>query len=482
MKLKWIYFLIGLSIVSCDNSNNTENTLVSENNIEEVGLHIDSILKRGKLIAIINNDPTSYFIYKGRPMGYQYELLSRFCKELGVKLEVIKVASIPDAFDSLKQHKADIIASGITVLGDRKKNFDFSYPITQTRQVLIQKKPEGYKKWSKSKLEKHLLRDLTKLANQTVFVELGSSYYERIISLQNEIGDSIHIITYDGEIDVDSMMTLISQNQFKYAVSDEYTAKFFVRYFPNVDMKTPVSFNQNIAWALPKNSNTLTDTLNHWIQKNKNSTFWNMTYNKYFKNTESMNTRIQSNYNLKNGKISPYDVIIKNESEKIGWDWKLVAAQIRVESGFQPNKTSWAGAQGLMQIMPLTANSLNPNHTDIFNPKENIKMGVKLNGILFHYWTSVIPDSSQAIKFSLASYNVGKGHVFDAQRLAKKYGKDPTIWDQNVEDMIVKLSKSKYYKDPEVYYGYCRGLEAYNYVSRITALYGNYNNFETIIK
>jgi membrane-bound lytic murein transglycosylase F len=207
-----------------------------------------------------------------------------------------------------------------------------------------------------------------------------------------------------------------------------------------------------------------------------------MTYNKYFKNTESMNTRIQSNYNLKNGKISPYDVIIKNESEKIGWDWKLVAAQIRVESGFQPNKTSWAGAQGLMQIMPLTANSLNPNHTDIFNPKENIKMGVKLNGILFHYWTSVIPDSSQAIKFSLASYNVGKGHVFDAQRLAKKYGKDPTIWDQNVEDMIVKLSKSKYYKDPEVYYGYCRGLEAYNYVSRITALYGNYNNFETIIK
>lgn len=438
---------------------------------------IDTILKRGKLIAIVNNTPTSYFIYKGRPMGFQYDLLNRFCKDLGVELEIIKVASIPDAVDSIKHNKADILASGLTVIGDRKKEINFSTPITQTHQILIQRKPEGHQKMSKSKLENHLLRDVTKLGGKEVFVEEGSSYYDRILNLQNEIGDSIIVKAYDGEIDIDSIMQMVSSGQIDYAVTDQYTAKFFVRYYSNIDIQTPVSFKQNIAWAFSKNAVGLQDTVNTWIENNKNSLVWAVVYNKYFKYNKNMNKRAQSSYNIENGKISPYDEIIKQEAQKINWDWKLIAAQISVESGFDPKKTSWAGAQGLMQIMPATAAGLNPNAKNAYNPNTNISMGVKFNGMLYDYWIEQIPDSTQAIKFSLASYNIGKGHVFDAQRLAKKYGLDPNIWDGNVAEMIVKLSKSRYYKDSEVRHGYCRGIEAYNYVSRINSLYLNYRNF-----
>ncbi len=473
---RYIIFFIASLLISCNPE--TETVADIENNIEVIeGISLDSILRKGKLRVIVNNTPTSYFIYRGTPMGYQYDLMKRFCRDMNLELEIKVVASIPDAIDSLMAKKADVLAAGLTVLGNRKKSIDFSLPLIQTRQVLIQRKPPGYEKQSRSKVEKQLLRDVTQLAHQTVYVEKGSAYVKRLISLQDEIGDSIHVVTYSGKIDMDSIMTLIDMGEIQYAITDEYTAKFFLRYFPNLDIGTPISFNQNIALAVPQNSKHLQDTLNHWIQKNVHGLFGAVIYNRYFKYNKDVVSKVKSSYNIENGKISPYDEIIKKEAKKIDWNWKLIAAQIAVESGFKPQKTSWAGAEGLMQIMPATANSLSNHTQNMYDPHLNIQMGVKLDGILFKYWKTEIPDSLEAIRFSLASYNIGRGHVYDAQRLAVKFGLDPYKWDGNVANMIVKLSKSSYYNDKVVRHGYCRGIEAKNYVSRITSLYANYTNF-----
>jgi len=480
-KLRFFSVIIfTLSLFACDFGNakkdsEKESEIVKE---EVIGINVDDIIKRGKLVAITNNTPTSYFIYKGRPMGYQYDLLKDFAKSLGVELEIKIVASIPDAIDSLRMHKADIVASGLTILGDRKTEIDFTLPIIKTHQILIQRKPEDHLSLSPSLLEKRLLRDVTELAGKDVYVEEGSSYYERIISLQNEIGDSINIHTYSGDIDMDSVMNLVSSGQIDYVISEKYTTGFFLRYYPNLDIETPVSFNQNIAWATPKNSPTLIDTINNWIEKNKNTTKWAYVYNMYFKHNRNMNKRVNSEFTMENGVISKYDKLIKVNADKIEWDWLLVAAQISVESGFNPQNQSWAGAKGLMQIMPATAGSLRGDSSNLQNPAHNIALGVKYDGILHKYWMETIPDSIQAIKFSLASYNIGKGHIYDAQRLAEKYDYDPKIWDGNVEIMIKKLSKSTYYRDSVVRHGYCRGIEAYNYVNRIFTLYQNYQNFE----
>ena len=128
--------------------------------------------------------------------------------------------------------------------------------------------------------------------------------------------------------------------------------------------------------------------------------------------------------------------------------------------------------------MPATAAYLNSNDSDMVNPNKNIELGVKLNGRLYKYWKEIIPDSIQAIKFTLASYNIGKGHVLDAQRLAKEHDLNAFIWDQNVAQMITKLSQKNYYRNPVVRHGYCRGYEAFNYVNKIFSLYQNYLNFD----
>ncbi|MCB0280632.1 MAG: lytic transglycosylase F, partial [Calditrichaeota bacterium] len=95
---------------------------------------------------------------------------------------------------------------------------------------------------------------------------------------------------------------------------------------------------------------------------------------------------------------------------------------------------------------------------------------------LFDYW-SVIPDPLERVKFVLASYNSGIGHIDDARSLAEKYYADKNRWEDNVALFILRKSQRKYYEDPVVKFGYCRGDEVYNYVREILQRYENYKQF-----
>ena len=179
-------------------------------------------------------------------------------------------------------------------------------------------------------------------------------------------------------------------------------------------------------------------------------------------------------HSISGGKISGYDDIIKQEADKYNWDWRLISAIIYQESRFNPEADSWAGAYGLMQLMPSTARSLGVE--DYKNPKQNIKGGILLLNWLNEQYIESIPDSTERIKFVLASYNIGLGHVKDAQRLAKKYGKNNHVWENNVDFFLRNKSAEKYYKDPVVRWGYCRGKEAFEYVNKVLTNYHHYLN------
>jgi membrane-bound lytic murein transglycosylase F len=146
------------------------------------------------------------------------------------------------------------------------------------------------------------------------------------------------------------------------------------------------------------------------------------------------------------------------------------------ESRFDPAVESWAGAFGLMQLMPTTAHRYGVDQKSA--PNENIREGVRfIKWLDQRFEKNGIKPEEERIKFVLASYNVGLGHVLDAQRLAEKNGKDPKKWDRNVDEFILKKSNPKYFLDPVVEYGYCRGEETYNYVFQIIDRYEHYKNF-----
>ncbi len=169
-------------------------------------------------------------------------------------------------------------------------------------------------------------------------------------------------------------------------------------------------------------------------------------------------------------KSSTYNHLFQRYAGAAGLDWRLLAAQCYQESGYDAGAHSWAGASGLMQIMPSTADRLGLARADIFNPEKNVAAGAKLMGMLMREFAD-IPNRSERLNFALASYNGGSGHVRDAMALARKYGGNPHSW-ASVGQYILKLQQPEYYQDPVVRHGFLRGTETYNYVRSIRQRYG----------
>ena len=173
-----------------------------------------------------------------------------------------------------------------------------------------------------------------------------------------------------------------------------------------------------------KNSPDLLATLNTWIEDKKLTPLFDGLYQKYFIDRRRYLERVTSEYlTSTTGKLSEYDPLIKQYAAELNWDWRLLASQAFQESRFKPEARSWAGATGLLQLMPATARQFGVH--DVIDPADNVQGAVKFLKWLQQFWARRVPDEHERLKFILASYNAGAGHVEDAQRLTEKYGGQP---------------------------------------------------------
>jgi membrane-bound lytic murein transglycosylase F len=246
-------------------------------------------------------------------------------------------------------------------------------------------------------------------------------------------------------------------------------------YYPDIDISTPVSFMQNIAWGLRKNnSGKLLTELNQWIDTYRKTGSYALLYAKYFRNSQSETIVKSDYYYINTGRISQWDDMIKSASARINWDWRLLASLICQESRFDPDVESRVGAYGLMQVMPDTGGNFDIDVTA--SPLNNIKAGTMYINRLQSIFEPKITDPEERIKFILASYNAGPGHVLDAMKLAGKNGMNPEKWNGNVAVWLLKKSDPKYYNDSVVKNGYFRGTESVNFVTEVLERYDHYRN------
>lgn len=439
-----------------------------------VDIDLKDIRERDTLRAIMIYSSTSYFLYRGQAMGYEYELLERLAEHLGLNLKIIVARDMDKMFEMLQNGEGDLIAHGMTITRDRKEAFRFTENHTTTHQVLVQRKPENWRQMKLHNISKQLIRDPLDLIGKTVHVRENSSYYERMQNLMDEIGGEINIETVPGEYSTEDLVNQVARGEIKYTVADENIASINKTYNPILDIEVAVSFSQRIAWMLRRNSPDLLEAINSWIVSMRKQTDYYVIYNKYFKNKKAYQRRIRSEfYALNKGKISKYDDVVKEYADTINWDWRLLSSLIYQESKFNPQARSWVGAKGLMQMMPATAKEL--GYSNLSRPATSIEAGAKYLKKLEQSWQE-IPEEER-MKFVMASYNAGPAHVADARRLAEKYGGDPDIWHGEVDEYLLKLSRKKFYNDEVVKYGYCRGSEPYKYVKEIYERYDHYKKF-----
>ena len=226
-----------------------------------------------------------------------------------------------------------------------------------------------------------------------------------------------------------------------------------------------------LSWAVREGNTELADSIKNWykpeiaanVKREERELF----------STQSIHRHVYAPMlNTQAGIISNYDHLFKRYAPIARWDWRLLAAQCYQESCFDPKAYSWAGAKGLMQIMPETARHLGLAESEVYEPEQNIYASVRYINELNSHFTDIRNPEERKF-FILASYNGGFFHIRDAMALAKKNGKNPQKWI-HVAEYVLKLSTPEYYNDPVVKYGYMRGSETANYVSAIYSRWQKY--------
>jgi membrane-bound lytic murein transglycosylase F len=430
------------------------NNWFSKSAEQEFILDKEGIQARGTLRVAVDNNSSSYYIYRGRRMGYEYELLLDLGKRIGVQVEFIVAADIDEAFSQLADGRVDLIAMNLQQNTDAKRVVSFTEPIGSMSTVLVGR-------------EKLLSWD--SLGKDTVVVRKGAVYTKQLVQLKDSLDLGFSILEVPDHEEI--LLDRVAEMEVKWTVAEKTVAQTNATYYDELHLGLDVSKEGPVTWAIRSTSTDLLQLINTWLVDNK-EVFIYRTYAKYFLNSKNQYDRSMSAYSSLGGnQISVFDELIQDNAKSLGWDWRLLAALVYKESRFDTSALSYAGAQGLLQLMPVTLERFgvtNPN-----DPAESLGGGVRYLQYLDKFWLERVPETNERIKFILASYNIGQGHVEDAWRLTLKYRKNTQSW-KDVSYFLNLKSDPKYYRDPVVKSGYAKGHTAVNYVRDVLALFQSY--------
>ena len=421
---------------------------------------LNSIKKNRQLRLITRNNASTYFLWKNQLMGFEYDLIKKFAKQQKVNLKVLVANDYQQMFDWLEQGYGDIISAGLIKTEKRSQRpVLFTDPYLFVQQVVVQR------------IDDKSIKSTQDFKDRTFHVRKSSSYWNNLKKIQEQLIDkkipfSINLV--DETVETEEIIQSVINGQFDLTVADSHIVAIEQSWQSQFQAHFTISGEQGHRWIVRESDKNLHQELNKFIKKQYKGLFYNVTYNKYFKNSRKLFNAKKRDIN--NKKISAYDDLIKTLSKKYHFDWRLIAAQVNKESQFNPNAKSWAGAKGLLQVMPRTAREV--GITKLEKPENGLKAGIKYMDWIRSQLSNELPADVK-MWFTLAAYNAGLGHLKDARSLARKQGLNPDRWFGHVEKTFLLLSKPKYHKTAR--YGYVRGIEPVTYVKHIQALYELYS-------
>lgn len=407
--------------------------------------------------------PMSYFLYRDQEMGYDYTLATQFARDKGIEVELTVAPSLNRLLELLDSGLVDLAAYEIPVTAEYKPRVLACGPEYITTQVLVQPLKDG----------KPEITDETQLVGRDVYVEGESKYEYRMRNLDSELGGGIKIHTVDRDtLITEDLVAMVSAGEIPLTVIDSDVARINKTYYRDLDVSLPLGFPQKASWGVSPKSQWLADSINAWMEQETPRRRQAELLKRYFELSKSDDLGLDGSFtlNLNGRKISPYDDIFRDVAGKMKWDWRILAAIGYAESGFNNHLVSWAGARGLMQIMPRSAAAYGLPIEQIEQPRPNIEAAGRILADIDRSLSKKVPDQAERLKFVIASYNSGIGHVYDAIALAEKYGRNPRVWDGNVEQALLMKANPEYYTDPVCRNGYFGGRHTVAYVSKVSGL------------
>ncbi|MCZ6855677.1 MAG: transporter substrate-binding domain-containing protein [Gammaproteobacteria bacterium] len=406
----------------------------------------------GTLRMLTLTGPHTFFLWRGELLGFEYELLKLFAAEQGVRLEVVLAPDRASLFEFLESDRADVLAAAVTVTEERlATGLYFSEPYMYVDEVFVS---------SASNPPPETFADLN---GRIVYLNPVTSHWQHLQQLESPV--EIRSVTDDAE----TLLQRVRNLDYDLTLIDSHMLAIERAYNGDLAEGLVLTEDAPIAWVVHPDNIELGRALDEFTKRMHRGRTYNLLWQKYFGNERRVSRHERQR--IVGADLSPYDGLVKQRSSEFEFDWRMVVAQMYQESKFDPKQTSFAGARGLMQVMPRTAGQVGIDEADLWEPEPNIVAGVRYLNWTRERFEESLP-LSERLWFALAAYNAGPGHVRDARRLARQQGLNPDLWFDNVERAMLLLSKPEYAQ--RAHYGFVRGSEPVKYVREIRERYRAY--------
>lgn len=412
------------------------------------------IRERKVLRVLTRNSAATYFLWRGKLMGFDYELAQRFAEKQGLRLEVVVPQRNEDLLQLLLDGRGDIVTAALTPSDDaERRGVAFTRPYNYVAPIVVARNDGG------------LPVDLADLADRSIYVQRSSPYWDQLGRLRREAGFALHAAPEQYE--TEEIIGMVADGRYDLTVADSHILDIELTWREDVAAAFALAEAGPASWAVRESNPELLAAVDKFITKEYRGLFYNVIYERYFKSPKRAHTHRE--LKTRADQLSPYDRWVKEAAETHGFDWRLIVAQIYQESEFDPAARSFAGAVGLLQVLPRTGEQLGVSELE--DPAANIAAGVEYLAWVRERFEDDLPYWER-MWFTLAAYNVGHGHVVDARRLAAEMGLDSDRWFGNVERAMLLLSRPEYARKAR--HGYCRGSEPVRYVREIRSRYEAY--------
>ncbi len=424
----------------------------------EIGFEdLPGIRERGTLRMLTRNNAANYFLWRGRLLGFEYDLVKEFAQQQGLLLEVNVAPNQADLVDWLVQGRGDLIAASLNPLPEREaRGVAFTRPYNYVSQIVVA--PSDFP----------TIVGPVELAGRTFHVRETSAYWPTLVELRDRRGVPIEIEAAPEEMETEELIARVADGRAELTLADSHILGIELSWRDDVRGLITLKEDIPLAWGVRATNPELLKAANDFIRREYRGLFYNVTYKKYFDDLGRIRRHVQGRSDPA-GRLSPYDDVVRKYAERYGFDWRLIVAQMFQESRFNPESVSFAGAEGLMQVLPRTAEEL--GFDEMADPETMIHAGIK-----YLDWTRDRFEPDLAVRdrmwFTLAAYNAGAGHVQEARRLAAARGLNPDRWFGNVEQAMLLLQKPQFAAQSR--YGYCRCSEPVRYVRQIRSRYNAY--------
>lgn len=407
-------------------------------------------IKHDTLRVLVLPDPLSWEERPGSTTGLEWELLERFARRHHLPMKAVPATNREQMLQMLQNGQGDVIAAQLSPHGWAAPYVHFTRFYRKVAHAEVQPAAPGPGQ-----------------TRDTLVVSAWSPFLDS--TRQLTLGDGqLHFRVVDS-IPEDLLVATALGNTGRLLVSDA-TAAMEAKRLPLVRFGPREGKSIPLAFAVRTNAIHLLHAMDTWLASARENRARQALIAAYDNGLDTRKTtRPTAHWAFGTDSISGFDSLFQVHADSMAWDWKLLAAIAFKESRFDTMARSYRGAGGLMQLLPATAALMGVDSGD--GVSGHIKGATRYLHRLDGIWRSRIGSPATRLKFVLASYNAGPGHVKDAQRLAVELGLDPDRWDGNVERAIVLLNRPRYFTALAARNGYCRGQDTYWYVREVLDLY-----------